>query len=103
MVIQYAPRAQKDLTDIYEYGKETFGIRTSKRFIEKIRKNIKVLKHSPYIGLIEESLSAEKQEYRSLLVSPYKIIYSVMENTVRIHFLWHTSRNPQGLTKQTLP
>lgn len=88
------------MAEIYKYGKENFGEKTSRRFIKKIISHIKILKENPYIGKIEEELCPQAPAYRSLLVAPYKVIYSVQGSSVRIHFLWHTSRNPKELNRQ---
>jgi hypothetical protein len=42
-------------------------------------------------------LTDEEHEYRFLLVKPYKIIYSVKGDIIRIHFFWHIHRNPDIL------
>ena len=97
MTIQYDIEAQRQIGEIFKYGKKKFGILTALRFKEGIRKKISMLKDNPLTGSIEWELTDEEHEYRFLLVKPYKIIYSVKGDIIRIHLFWHTHRDPDIL------
>ena len=97
MTIQYDIVAQRQIGEIFKYGKKTFGIRTALVFKEKIRERINSLKQNPLIGGIEWLLTDGEHEYRYLLVNPYKIIYSIKDDVIRIHLFWHTHRSPDTL------
>lgn len=98
--IIYDTQARRQIGEIYRYGKEHFGPNTALRFKEAIRQAIASLKQTPLIGSVEQELTTNEHEYRFLQVKPYKIIYSVADDTIRIHLFWHTSRNPQAMGSQ---
>lgn len=98
--ITYDRQVRQQMEDIFHYGKTHFGLHTALRYKATIRQSISILKSNPLAGSIEHELSDDAHEYRYLLVKPYKIIYSVKDDFVRIHFLWHTSRNPIDLKEQ---
>lgn len=98
--ITYDRQACQQIEEIYHYGKAHFGPNTALRYKATIRQSISLLKSNPLAGSIEHELSDETHEYRYLLVKPYKIIYSVKDEFIRMHFLWHTSRNPIDLKEQ---
>ena len=97
MKIAYDIEARRQIGEIFRYGKKKFGTSTALKYKEAIRHTILHLKQHPFMGSIEGNLSDTKHEYRYLLVKPYKIIYSVKDETVRIHFFWHTSQDPDTL------
>ena len=98
--IVYDRQARQQIEEIFHYGKAHFGPNTALRYKAAIRQNISILKSNPFAVSIEHELSDDTHEYRYLLVKPYKIIYSVKDDFVRIHFFWHTSRNPDDLKEQ---
>lgn len=97
MKIQYDIEARRQIGEIFKYGKVKFGTQIALKYKEKLREKINTLKQNPLIGNIEWMLTDEEHEYRFLLVKPYKIIYSVKGNIIRIHFFWHIHRNPDIL------
>ncbi|HJA83255.1 MAG TPA: type II toxin-antitoxin system RelE/ParE family toxin [Candidatus Bacteroides intestinavium] len=98
--IIYDTQARQQIGEIYRYGKERFGPQTAARFKETLRQTIALLKQHPLMGSVEPELSTDCHEYRYLLVNPYKVIYSVTDETVRIHLLWHTGRDPRTMARQ---
>ena len=97
MKIQYDIEARRQIGEIFKYGKVKFGTQTALKYKEKLREKINTLKQNPLIGNIEWMLTDEEHEYRFLLVKPYKIIYSVKGDIIRIHLFWHIHRNPDIL------
>jgi plasmid stabilization system protein ParE len=97
MKIQYDIEARRQIGEIFKYGKVKFGTQIALKYKEKLREKINTLKQNPLIGNIEWMLTDEEHEYRFLLVKPYKIIYSVKGDIIRIHLFWHIHRNPDIL------
>ena len=97
MKIQYDIEARRQIGEIFKYVKVKFGTQTALKYKEKLREKINTLKQNPLIGNIEWMLTDEEHEYRFLLVKPYKIIYSVKGDIIRIHLFWHIHRNPDIL------
>ena len=103
MKIQYDIEARRQIGEIFKYGKVKFGTQTALKYKEKLREKINTLKQNPLIGNIEWMLTDEEHEYRFLLVKPYKIIYSVKGDIIRIHLFWHIHRNPDILKDSDSP
>lgn len=77
----------------------------SEQLAKKIAKNILLatqqLETTPYIGQIEDLLIDRSIEYRYLVYTNYKIIYSIEENNclVKIHDIFDTRQNPQKIKR----
>lgn len=97
MKIQYDIEARRQIEEIFRFGKTKFGTRTALRYKEKLIERINALKQNPFIGSIEWLLTDKVHEYRFILVKPYKVIYSVKGDVIRIHLFWHTHRDPDTL------
>ena len=67
----------------------------------KIRDKVEVLIKNPLIGEKEELLEDRKQNYRRLIVTNYKIIYSLNEKveTIKIVDIFDTRQNPIKLKR----
>ena len=96
MIIRYDVKARYQIEEIFQYGKSNFGSQTALRYIQKLRENINGLKQHPLAGSIEWLLTDKEHEYRFIFVKPYKVIYSIKGEIIRIHLFWHTYRNPYG-------
>ena len=97
MIIRYDVKARYQIEEIFQYGKSNFGSQTALRYIQKMRENINGLKQHPLAGSIEWLLTDKEHEYRFIFVKPYKVIYSIKGEIIRIHLFWHTYRNPDTL------
>lgn len=97
MKIYYDETVKYQIRDAVEYGRQQFGPFTATRFRARLKSVIQGIKHSPMGGKIEHNLSNEAHVYRSVTMSPFKIIYSVAENSVRIHQLWNMRKNPDDI------
>ncbi len=84
MKLQYDIEAKRQLREIFDYSKERFGLHTAYKFRDAIRQKINTLKQHPFIGSIEWQLTTSEYEYRYLLLKPYKIIYSIKDDVIRI-------------------
>lgn len=97
MILIFDPIFKVQLSEIFKFGKKQFGKKVATDFKFKISSAIKLLKSSPEMGQEEYTLCTTNKTYRYLLVLPYKIIYSIDKDTIRIHFLWHTSQAPDKM------
>lgn len=98
MKIVYDIEAREQVGEIFRYGKEHFGWNAAMRYKNTLRKSISALKQNPLMGCVEQELcDGGSTEYRYLLVKPYKVIYSVKGDVIRVHLFWHTSREPRTL------
>lgn len=97
MIIQYDVNARYQIAEIFQYGKNNFGSQTALRYVRKLREKINELKLHPRAGSIEWMLTDKEHEYRYIFVKPYKVIYSIKGDIIRIHLFWHTYRNPDIL------
>lgn len=90
---------QLDLIFIY-YAKK-INVKLAKKIIFQIRDSVKELNKSPFIGKKEEFLSDKTENYRHLIISNYKVIYSVNEQTeiIKIADIFDTRQNPIKLKR----
>lgn len=97
MRVIYDEIAKFQILDAVEYGRQEFDPLTAMRFRKRLRSLIQNLKRTPWIGKVEKALSDECSTYRSVNMEPFKIIYSVKGNSLRIHLLWNTRKDPNDL------
>lgn len=97
MTIVFDPLFKIQLAEVYKFGKKQFGKKIADKYKLEIRDTIKLLKRNPEMGQEEYTLCNKNYTYRYLLVLPYKIIYSIREDTIRVHLLWHTSQSPEKM------
>lgn len=97
MRVIYDEVVKFQIRDAVEYGKQEFGSLTAMRFRARLKKVINDIKSTPWIGKIEKQLSNGECTYRSVILEPFKIIYSVNGNDIRVHLLWNTRKNPNAL------
>ena len=94
--------AEYQLDEIYNYYAKEVNIKNAQRILFKIRDKVEVLIKNPLIGEKEKLLSGRKQNYRRLIVTNYKIIYSVNEEieTIKIVDVFDTQQNPTTLKRR---
>ena len=93
--------AEYQLDEIYNHYAKEVNIKNAQRILFKIRDKVEVLIKNPLIGEKEKLLSDRKQNYRRLIVTNYKIIYSVNEEieTIKIVDIFDTRQNPTKLKR----
>jgi toxin ParE1/3/4 len=92
MNVDYAPRAQADLSKIAEYSRKTFGPAVASALETYIRATIARIAAMPESGISVP----EREGIRvvPLVRYPFRIFYTVSEDTVTILHVRHTSRRP---------
>jgi len=93
--------AQFQLDLIFNYYSEKVSVKLAKKIIFQIRDNVTELSKTPFIGKREELLTDRIQDYRYLVVTNYKIVYSVNEQTgiIKISDIFDTRQNPIKLKR----
>lgn len=97
MKLVFDPIFKIQIAEVYKFGKKRFGKKIADKYKLEIQSSIKLLKQNPEMGQEEYTLCHKNYTYRYLLVLPYKIIYSINDDTIRIHFMWHTSQSPDKM------
>lgn len=94
--------AEIQLDKIFQYYKDEAGLGVAQRIIHGIINRPDNLKFNPHIGQIEELLRERSFEYRYILYTHYKIIYSVDEakRQVKIADVFDTRQYPEKIKRQ---
>jgi toxin ParE1/3/4 len=92
MKVEYSNRALADLRKLFAGSQATFGHRVAAALEVRIRAIVEQIRQAPE--------SAPQVEQRPgvrvvpLIRYPYKIFYRILDDTVRILHIRHTSRRP---------
>jgi len=94
--------AEKQLDEIYEYYHTQISAITAKKIAQSILSQTEILKDNPYLGQKENLLINRKIEYRYLIYTNYKIIYSIDEQNgfVKIADIFDSRQNPVKITRR---
>jgi plasmid stabilization system protein ParE len=98
MRILWSVTSARDLNGIYEYYAR-INQRAAANMYNNILDEVDKLSVNPYVAAIEQSLHNLPRIYRSLVVSNYKVIYYVENDTVHISRVWDCRRNPERIKK----
>lgn len=86
--------AEKQIDDIHKfYHSKTKSLNIANRIISRILIAPDSLKHSPEIGQREPALSNRKLEYRYIVVSNYKLIYTVNKKNYTLELLIYLTQD----------
>jgi plasmid stabilization system protein ParE len=100
MKIRILPLAESDLDKIYDYYANK-SVNAAIKIYNSILEEITILSDFPLIASIEELLSKQVKEFRSLVVlsGKYKVIYYVENDYVNVTHIWDCRQNPKKLRK----
>lgn len=92
MKVDYAPRARADLVEIGEYSRTAFGSAVASALETYVRATVARIAAMPESGVPVP----EREGVRvvSLVRYPFRIFYSVTEDTVTILHVRHAARRP---------
>ncbi|MCL1850384.1 MAG: type II toxin-antitoxin system RelE/ParE family toxin [Bacteroidetes bacterium] len=93
MTIKWYIDAVNDLDKIYDYYVSK-NPRAAAVLYNKILDDVEILKTQPYIAPIEQMLIKCPENYRSLVVENYKVVYFVEEDLVLIVQIFDCRQNP---------
>ena len=96
--IRWDRLAKNNLGDIFEYIAED-SITAARRVKKELVKLAHSLNDFPEKFSVEEFLSNEPENYRSVTKWSYKIIYEVTEEYIIIVDVFHTSQHPSKIKK----
>ena len=89
--------AGKQLKDIYDHIKKNASENSARKIRNTIIDRIDELRKQPERFPPEPLLSHRKENFRFILVKPYKIIYEFVNQEVRILFIYSTRQNPNKI------
>ena len=94
--ISWSNFANNQLLKIHDYYFEKISPELAKKIILNIAVKVKSLEKNQFIGQTENLLNDRKNEYRYLVYSNYKIIYSIdnKRKIVKIMDVFDTRQNP---------
>ena len=76
--IFWSQLAEDKLKDIFDYYKVKAGLKIARKIVNQIIDKTIDLDQNPKIGQIEDLLNHKKFEFRYLISTNYKIIYSIV-------------------------
>ncbi len=88
--------SEKQIDAIFEYYKENASLKVAEKIVREIILAPEGIKSNPKIGARETLLENRKTEYRYIVTTNYKIIYSVDEKScsIKIADVFDTRQNP---------
>jgi plasmid stabilization system protein ParE len=91
--IIWTNKADKIFSLILEFYLERNGSKTySRKLNQEIKEILDLLLKHPYLGV-----KTDLDEIRVLIHGNYKIFYTVISQTIIIHFVWDTRQNPDNI------
>lgn len=83
--VKWYKRPQSQFDKIATWYYCNMGAKAAVHFAEDVSKTVKIISHSPQIGILEERRSTDKMKYYSILIHPkYRIIYHFAKATLYI-------------------
>jgi plasmid stabilization system protein ParE len=98
MIVKWYSEAAADLDKIYDYY-VTKNPRAAAILYNKILDAVEILKTQPYAATVERMLIGCFEEYRSLIVENYKVVYFIKDNHVLIVQIFDCRQNPLKLRR----
>ena len=97
MKVFFSDVACEDIKQLYEYCLERFGEKTANLVEQQIGETAQVLENHPRLGKVEAILGQHRLEYRSISVGQNKLVYSIHDEYIFIHFVWNVLQDPNKL------
>ena len=94
MKIARTPRAIEGFREVSSYIAHNFGVRALREFQLRTKEWTKVLKKMPKLGSVDEEISTEGKEYRSVTIYRRSVMeYRIIEDTILIVDFYDTRRS----------
>jgi len=92
--IEYSKESKQDLIEIKKYIKDNLQEpEAAQKLIDKIRKEINILKINPEIYAIIDEDIIRKLEIRKLIIDNYIVFYRIKNNNIQIVRIMYGRRN----------
>lgn len=88
--LRFTALADRDLADLYRYGRTTFGVGPARDYVAKVNATIAHLRHNPMIGRSREDLASG---LRSFVCARHTIYYRVIEDMLVVSRILHQARD----------
>lgn len=94
--------SENQIDEIYNYYETRVNIKLAKKIIKSILSAPDQLIKNPKIGALESLLKNREIEYRYIVSTNYKIVYSVeeLDKSVRIADVFDTRQNPNKIEQR---
>jgi toxin ParE1/3/4 len=101
--VELTQGAEDDLENIYRYLAENRSAEDADRLLDAFVDKIQTLERFPLRGAVPKELeSIGIREYRQVLLSPYRLIYRLVNETVFIMIVADGRRDMQALLQRRL-
>ena len=101
MTVEWYVEAVGDLDKIYNYYVK-LNPRAAAMLYNKILDDVEILKTQPYVAALEQMLIDFSEEYRSLVIGNYKVLYFIKNDTVLIVQVFDCRQPPIKFKRTTL-
>ena len=92
--VRWTDNAGRDLAEIVASFDRRAGAEVSQRVFERLTTQADTLSEMPRRGrVVPESLYADPEEWRELIVRPYRLIYLIINKTVWVTGVFDARRN----------
>lgn len=96
--IRFLPEASRDLDSIFDYILMD-NPTNAENMLNKIIKSIQILEDYPFSNVILKHKSLSRYNFRTLIVNPYIVFYSVIEENVFIYRVLHGAMDYVNILK----
>ena len=94
MNIARTPRAIEGFREVSTYIAHNFGIKALREFQLRTKEWMSALKKMPKLGSVDEELSTEEKEYRSVTIYRRSVMeYRIIDDTILIVDFYDTRRS----------
>lgn len=94
MKIARTPRAIEGFREVSSYIAHNFGVRALREFQLRTKEWTTALKKMPNLGSVDEDISTEEKEYRSVTIYRRSVMeYRIIEDTILIVDFYDTRRS----------
>lgn len=97
MEVIWHQQAIDQLEEALDYCLKQFGEKVAERVANKVDRDIILLSHNPYMGVVEEALRGTSC-FRAIVEGPAKLIYTVEDGYIFIHLFWDCRQDPSRMS-----
>ena len=93
MHYQFTTAAKEDLSQLFLYVNQEFGVQKANEAISNIQKSIEELEAFPDLGMVPRYRSLRLQGYRFLVVEKHYLFYKIFNNVLTIIRIIHQKQS----------